>query len=247
MTQPLLKIDNATKRFGGLVANDKVNIEIEKGSIVGLIGPNGAGKSTMFKSVNGFNRIDEGEIYFKGTPISKKETYKIGRMGIACTFQHAQLFSGITLEESVLLGAYCHQHNKRKALEIAHEKIAFVGLAGKEQFLVKKLNMFERKKAELAAALATQPELLLLDELFAGLVPTEVELMLQLVRRVNEEYGTTLFIVEHVLRVIMQLCTKIYVLEYGKLIACGTAEEVTQNPDVIKAYLGEDYDATADN
>lgn len=243
----LLKIDNATKRFGGLVANSDVSIEIQEGSIVGLIGPNGAGKSTLFKSINGFNRIDEGEIYFKGTPISRVETHKIGKMGIACTFQHAQLFSGITLEESVLLGAYCKEHNKKKALEIAWEKIDFVGLKGKEQRVIKKLNMFERKKAELAAALATQPELLLLDELFAGLVPTEVELMLQLVRRVNREYGITLFIVEHVLKVIMQLCDNIYVLEYGRLIASGNAQEVTQNPDVIKAYLGEDYDAAADN
>lgn len=243
----LLKIDNATKRFGGLIANDSVNIEIEKGSIVGLIGPNGAGKSTMFKAINGFGRIDEGEIYFKNVPISRKETHKIAKMGISCTFQHAQLFSNITLEESVLIGAYCHEHRKSRALKNAYEKIAFVGLAGKEQQLVKKLNMFERKKAELGAALATNPELLLLDELFAGLVPTEVELMLRLVERVNEEYGITLFIVEHVLRVIMQLCTKIYVLEYGRLIAVGTAEEVTRNPDVIKAYLGEDYDASESN
>lgn len=242
----LLRIDNATKRFGGLVANDNVSIEIDKGGIVGLIGPNGAGKSTLFKSVNGFNRIDEGEIYFNGTPISKKPTNKIAKMGIACTFQHAQLFANITLEESVLMGAYCHQHNKKKALVIAHEKIAFVGLAGKEKTLVRKLNMFERKKAELAAALATQPELLLLDELFAGLVPTEVGLMLELVRKVNSELGVTLFIVEHVLKVIMSLCADIYVLEYGKLIAHGDAGQITSNPEVIKAYLGEDYDVTAD-
>jgi len=242
----LLRIDNATKRFGGLVANDNVCIEIEKGTIVGLIGPNGAGKSTLFKSVNGFNRIDEGEIYFKDVPISKKPTNKIAKMGIACTFQHAQLFANITLEESVLMGAYCHQHNKKKALLIAHEKMAFVGLDDKKKSLVRTLNMFERKKAELAAALATQPELLLLDELFAGLVPTEVGMMLELVQRVNSELDITLFIVEHVLKVIMSLCSDIYVLEYGKLIAHGDAEQVTSNPNVIKAYLGEDYDVTAD-
>ena len=144
------------------------------------------------------------------------------------------------------MGAYCHQHSKKKALEIAREKIAFVGLAGHENQQVSRLNMFERKRAELAAALATQPELLLLDELFAGLVPTEVEEMRLLVKRVNEELGVTLFIVEHVLRVIMSLCTKIYVLEYGKMIAAGTPNEITSNPEVIKAYLGEDYDGTSD-
>lgn len=243
---PLLEIKNATKRFGGLVANSGINITIDKGDIIGLIGPNGAGKSTMFKSVMGFNRIDEGEIYFNGQPISKKEIYKICQSGIACTFQHAQLFMGITVEESVLMGAYNRHKRKKDALVVAHRMLDFVGLGEKKMQPVNKLNMFERKKAELAAAIASEPELLLLDELFAGLVPTEVELMLQLVRRVSKELGITLFIVEHVLRVIMSLCNKIYVLEYGILIATGSPEEVTSNPAVIKAYLGEDYDVTAD-
>ena len=144
------------------------------------------------------------------------------------------------------MGAYCKEHNKKKALVIAHQMIDFVGLSGKEHHMIGKLNMYERKRAELAAALATQPELLLLDELFAGLVPTEVVEMVELVRRVNKELGITLFIVEHVLRVIMTLCDRIYVLEHGKLIAAGTADEITSNEDVIKAYLGEDYDVSED-
>ena len=218
------KIEHATKRFGGLVANSDVNIDIHKGEIIGLIGPNGAGKSTIFKSINGFNRIDEGEIYFKDTPISKIPTHKIGRMGIACTFQHAQLFTTLDLEESVLMGAYCKEKNKKKALVIAREMIKFVGLEGKEHHMIGKLNMYERKRAELAAALATQPEL----------------------RKVNKELGITLFIVEHVLRVIMTLCDRIYVLEHGKLIAEGTPDEITTNELVIKAYLGEDYDVSED-
>lgn len=242
----LLEIKNATKRFGGLVANKDINITIEPGDIVGLIGPNGAGKSTMFKSVMGFNRIDEGEIFFKDTPISKKEIYHICRLGVACTFQHAQLFMGITVEESVLMGAYNRHKRKKDALVIAHKMIDFVGLSEKKHVFVHKLNMFERKKAELAAALASEPELLLLDELFAGLVPTEVELILDLVRKVRKELHITLFIVEHVLRVIMSLCNKIYVLEYGVLIANGSPQEVTSNPAVINAYLGEDYDVTTD-
>lgn len=240
------KIEHATKRFGGLVANSDVNIEIEKGEIVGLIGPNGAGKSTIFKSINGFNRIDEGEIWFKDKPISKVPTHRVGRMGIACTFQHAQLFTTLTLEESVLMGAYCKEHNKKKALKIAHDMIGFVGLSGREQSLIGKLNMYQRKRAELAAALATQPELLLLDELFAGLVPTEVVEMAELAGRVNRELGVTLFIVEHVLKVIMTLCNRVYVLEHGRIIASGTPDEITSNPEVIKAYLGEDYNVSED-
>jgi branched-chain amino acid transport system ATP-binding protein len=242
----LLKIENATTRFGGLVANDHLTMEIEKGGIVGLIGPNGAGKSTIFKSIVGFNSLSEGEIYFNGVPISREATHKICRMGVTCTFQQAQLFTNITLEESVLMGAYCHRKIKKHALILAREMIDFVGLTGKEMLRISRLNMFERKKAELAAALATNPELLLLDELFAGLVSAEIRQMLDLVRRVHDEKGVSLFIVEHVLRVIMSLCTKIYVLEYGHIIAEGDPRSVTNNPLVIKAYLGEDYDASRD-
>jgi branched-chain amino acid transport system ATP-binding protein len=144
------------------------------------------------------------------------------------------------------MGAYCHKKIKKHAMVLAREMMDFAGLAGKEKYMISRLNMFERKKAELAAALATDPELLLLDELFAGLVPTEIGQMLDLVRRVHDERGVTLFIVEHVLRVIMSLCTKIYVLEYGHIIAEGDPGSVTNNPLVIKAYLGEDYDASRD-
>jgi branched-chain amino acid transport system ATP-binding protein len=242
----LLTVENATTRFGGLVANDHLSMEIEKGAMVGLIGPNGAGKSTIFKSIAGFNTLSEGEIYFNGTPISRKATHAICRMGITCTFQQAQLFTNITLEESVLMGAYCHNKIKKHALLLAREMIDFVGLTEKRSFAIHRLNMFERKRAELAAALATGPQLLLLDELFAGLVPTEIGQMLDLVRRVHDQRSVSLFIVEHVLRVIMSLCTKIYVLEYGHIIAEGDPRSVTNNPLVIKAYLGEDYDAARD-
>jgi branched-chain amino acid transport system ATP-binding protein len=241
------EIKNVTKRFGGLVANKNISIQIEeKGQIIGLIGPNGSGKSTLFKSINGFNRIDEGEIYFKDVPISRLKTYKICRMGITCTFQHAQLFSTLTLEESVLMGAYCHQKRKKEGLKIAAEMLEFVGLSEKKAFLISKINMYERKKVELAVALVAQPELLLLDELFAGLLPTEVVEMVDLVRKINTKYGITLLIIEHVLKVIMSLCEKVYVLEYGELIASGTPDEITKNEKVIKAYLGEDYSAAGD-
>ena len=242
----LLKIENVTKKFGGLFANTGVSIEIEEGQIVGFIGPNGAGKSTLFKSILGFNRIDEGEIFFCKKRISKLETYKISRLGIACTFQNAQIFPRLTLEESVLTGAYCHQHNKKQALSLAREMIGFVGLSGKENTLVTKLNILERKKAQLAVSLAIKPKLILLDELFAGLVQNEVNQMLQDINIVHKTLGITLFIIEHVLRVIMNLCPKIYVINYGQIISIGSPSQVTSDPKVIEAYLGVDYDLNKD-
>jgi len=224
------------------VANNDISISIEDGTgFTGLIGPNGSGKSTLFKSINGFNRIDEGEILFKGKPISKMATYNVCRLGIACTFQHSQMFRTLSLEESVLMGAYCRNNRKKDGLRAAREKINFVGLSGREDVLISKLDMLERKKAEFAAALSTEPELLLLDELFAGLLPTELSEMIDIVRQANKKYNVAFFIVEHVLRVIMSICENVHVLENGKLIASGKPEEITKNEDVIRAYLGRDY------
>jgi branched-chain amino acid transport system ATP-binding protein len=241
------KIDKVTKSFGGLVANSDINVDIGPAEIVGLIGPNGSGKSTLFKTIMGFHTADCGTITFLDKSITQFSPFEICRAGISCTFQTAQLFSGLTLEESVLVGAYCRNKQKRQALKTAWRMIDFVGLSGKEKVLISKLNILERKKAELASTLATEPKLLLLDELFPGLLPTEVELMLSQVKKVNEEFGTSLFIVEHVLRVIMGLCTKIYVLDNGKLIADGTPKEITSSELVIEAYLGTEYHAAEDN
>jgi branched-chain amino acid transport system ATP-binding protein len=238
------KVENSTIAFGGLVANSDINVDVEEGQIVGLIGPNGAGKSTLFKSISGFNKIDSGKILFDGHDITRRSPNHICKTGIACTFQNAQSFAGMTLEESVLVGAYLRRRYKKTALEYAHEMIDFVGLSGKETVFIPRLNMFERKKTELASALATEPKMLLLDELFAGLVPTEIVLMVDIVRKVNTEKRIALFIVEHVLRVIMELCENVYVMEYGKMIAHGSPQQVSSNEEVIKAYLGADYDVT---
>ena len=174
----LLKVEGLTKYYRGLAANENIDLQITEGQIVGLIGPNGAGKSTLFKMISGFNSADRGKIFFEGREIQNKEPYKISRQGIASTFQHAQMFPNLQLLEAVMAGAYGNGKNKSEARRIALEKIRFVGLEGKEAVVSSKLNMFERKKAELAAALAIEPKLILLDELFAGLVPSEVPLMI---------------------------------------------------------------------
>jgi len=240
----LLEVQNLTKTFGGVCANDNVSLNIGRNQIVGLIGPNGAGKSTFFKSILGYNRIDTGKINFLGEDISNFPTHKINKLGIASTFQNAQLFRGLSLGESVLVGAYCHEKNKQRALSISREMLAFVGLSGKEQTPISKLNMFERKNAELAAALATRPKLLLLDELFAGLVQNEVNLMLEKIYQIRSNYDVAIFIIEHVLKVIMTICEKVYVLNYGELISAGSPSEVSSDPGVITAYLGDDYGYT---
>jgi len=235
------EVSEVTKSYGGLVANDKVSLKIDKGEIVGLIGPNGAGKSTLFQMVQGFVVADSGSIKLKGTELVNKPTYKICREGIACTFQHALLFPKLTLGESVRMGAYCRTSSRKKATEHARRMIEFVGLTDKEDKQINKLNIYDRKCAELVAALATEPELLLLDELFAGLNSSEVSDMIALVKRINTELKVTLFIIEHVLKVIMSISRRVYVLDYGKLIASGTPQEISVSPLVIKAYLGEEY------
>lgn len=238
----LLKVEGLTKYYRGLAANENIDLQITEGQIVGLIGPNGAGKSTLFKMISGFNSADRGKIFFEGREIQNKEPYKISRQGIASTFQHAQMFPNLQLLEAVMAGAYGNGKNKSERAGSRWKKSGLSGWRARKPLVSSKLNMFERKKAELAAALATEPKLILLDELFAGLVPSEVPLMIEQVRRVRES-GVSVFIVEHVLRAIMEMCDYVYVLESGKLIAEGTPEEIRHNPLVITAYLGDDYDA----
>ena len=238
------EIDGITKRYGGLVANSDVSLHVNQHEIVGLIGPNGAGKSTVFQIIDGFVRPDSVSIRFKGKDLTKLPTSKINKTGVACTFQHAQLFPQLDVLESVMIGAYCRTMNRSVARQEAEKLIAFTGLEGKESTLIDKLTMFDRKRVELTAALATRPELLLLDELFAGLNSTEVSEMVDLALRIHQELKPTFLIIEHVIKVIMSICERVYVLDYGKVIAECKPDELSKNPLVVKAYLGEEYDAS---
>jgi branched-chain amino acid transport system ATP-binding protein len=238
------EIKGITKRYGGLVANSNVSLRVNQHEIVGLIGPNGAGKSTLFQIIDGFVRPDSGTILFKDQDLTKLVTSKINKAGVACTFQHAQLFPQLDVLESVMIGAYCRVRDKASARREAERLIAFTDLKGKESTRIDKLTMFDRKRVELTAALATQPELLLLDELFAGLNSTEVSEMVDLTRRIHRERKMTFLIIEHVIKVIMSVCERVYVLDYGKIIAECEPAELSKNPLVVKAYLGEDYNAS---
>jgi branched-chain amino acid transport system ATP-binding protein len=211
---------------------------------VGLIGPNGAGKSTLFKTISGYVIPDSGCVMFRGVKISGMPPHYVCEAGVACTFQDAKNFPKLEMFETILAGAYCRHRRKRGAVERARYVIDFTGLGGKEKRITGGLNMFDRKKLELAAALATEPELLLLDELFAGCTPTEVVELLELLKRINRELGVTLFIIEHVLKVIMSACQKVVVLDYGEVIDAGTPDEIVKSKKVVAAYLGEDYDAS---
>ncbi len=236
----LLRTENVVKRFGGLVAVNQVSFELYEGEILGLIGPNGAGKTTLFNCINGIYRPEEGRIFFRGTDITGWSPSRLAHMGMARTFQIVRPLAELTVRENVMVGAAFGE--KRLPLSqtarVADEVLAFLGLADRADQLAGSLNVAQKKRLELARALASQPRLLLLDEVLAGLNPTEVDEMVETIRRIREQ-GITILMIEHVMRAIMNLSDRILVLDFGELIAEGTPEEIAQNERVIKAYLGD--------
>ena len=233
----LLKTENLTKRFGGLVAVDSVDLEIEQGEILGVIGPNGAGKTTLFSLVGGFLKPTKGKVWFDGQEITGVEPHNICKAGLGRTFQVAQPFPQITVLENVLVGAYNCTSNTAQAMKIAEEVLDFMGMSHKAGELARGLTIADRKRLEVARALATQPKLLLLDEVMAGLRPKETEEQIEIVRKLQKR-GITLIIIEHVMRVIMSLSDRVVVLDHGAKIAEGVPEDVVKMPVVIEAYLG---------
>lgn len=237
----LLQVIDLVKDFGGVVANNHVSFQIESGEIVGLIGPNGAGKTTLFNCIVGYHRPDSGKVIFKGKDITGFKPFMTNREGIGRTFQLMKVTTGMTVLENVMVGAFCLTDNRHLAKVEASAILGFLGLNGVMEYHLNELPIASQKKVGLARALATQPELLMLDEVASGLNPKETEEMVALLKRIHEEKKITLFLIEHVMEVVMPISQRVIVLDGGEKIAEGLPAEIVKNERVIKAYLGEKY------
>ncbi len=233
----LLRIDNVTKIFGGLTAVSNVSFEVEKGEIVGLIGPNGAGKTTLFNVINGFYKPTRGSIIFKDENVSGKKTHKLCKRGMARTFQVVKPLQRLSVLDNVIASAYVRETTHKKARNVAMEVLEFTNLAADAHVISKGLPLGKRKRLEIARALATKPDLLLLDESFAGLNPSELNESIEIVKKIKEN-GITILIIEHHMKIIMSISDRVVVLSYGEKIAHGTPAEIGADEIVIEAYLG---------
>jgi branched-chain amino acid transport system ATP-binding protein len=236
-----LKVIDLVKDFGGVAANNQVSFEIDQHEIIGLIGPNGAGKTTLFNCIVGYHHPDSGKVVFKGKEITGFKPFMTNREGIGRTFQLMKVTAGMTVLENVMVGAFCRTDNRHLAKIEASAMLGFLGLDHVKEYHLNELPIASQKKVGLARALATQPELLMLDEVASGLNPKETEEMVDLIKRIHQEKKITLFLIEHVMEVVMPISQRVIVLDGGEKIAEGLPKEIVRNERVIKAYLGEKY------
>ena len=237
----LLELQTVTKEFGGLRANADISFSVEKGELVGLIGPNGAGKTTLFNCIAGLHPVTSGRISFDGQDITKLKAYEVARLGLARTFQVYVASGDLRVLGKVMVGCFMRTHSAREAKARAVGVLDDFRLRELADYMVSELPVAAQKRVAMATAVATDPKMLLLDEVAAGLNPTEIEEVMAAIRFTHEELGVTVMLIEHVMELVMNISERVIVLDSGKKIAEGYPESIARDPNVIKAYLGERY------
>ncbi|MCF8083066.1 MAG: ABC transporter ATP-binding protein [Deltaproteobacteria bacterium] len=237
----LLEVQHLTKNFGGLTANDDISFHMEKGELVGLIGPNGAGKTTLFNCISGLHAVTSGRIVFDGEDITPLKAHEVARRGLARTFQVYVAAGDLTVEENVMVGCFMKTASRSRARAHADQILRELNIRDLSDYMVSELPVAAQKRVTMATAIGSDPKLLLLDEVAAGLNPNEVEAIMASIRHVHDEMGITVMLIEHVMELVMKVTHRVIVLDYGRKIAEGDPESISTNPQVIKAYLGERY------